>query len=729
MKKRQVIPVILTALLLTLQSNCSLSYAAPAPRPIDDATLDLIDPLDTLDEVDLQAMRDTIKMSRKNLARGTNAVNTLDYTVHDVYKPKGDVFVPGFMENMYVAANFGFEQILPQVDNGGKVAMMQLTGQIGTKLDVLNGIRLGLGGGWGYHFDEGTRILRGTAKFDWLHSLSNHFNGYFTDRTLELSTVLGFGGHYSFLRGNSGRKFAPELHAGLQFKIYTGPHGFINIEPYVGIGGPYMDRAYLKNWRGFDLFWGVTGAYEFTLTDHLTKAQRMRYLLHRLEKHPGEEYDKSDYWRKPWFFEASAGLAFSAADKLSFASTIGHTTTLSAGKWISPVMGFRFSAFTRIAQRDEMEVDEPWTFGPATLRHNTHYMGGRVEALLNPLGFFDSFGWDEQFGLFISAGGSLGTITKYQDTFNEKYRTGSEAYTFALHGYARITNDVQLFIEPRYEHNVYTEAKQFHAMNNMTVSMGLTMMMRSGKYRFRNEMDAIQEYTYKKELGFRIGMAAGAAMLSHRYKDYAGGAFEYNLQTWGDYIFNRLHGVRVNVDLMKTSHQEDWTGIVTRNLLFGSLDYQLNITNLCSGRLQDRKFNIEAYLGPAMMYCLSLDTEYGNPTDDKKYHFGVNGGFKLSFPLGKTGLSLYFNPQVYFINLGNDDDLLGANTIAVYKKNHLFQSINIGLQYKVGSLHRDREFLKNLHAKQDKSWKSRQIKAMAKYQEKYAKKIAKRHRK
>lgn len=126
---RKLIPVVLTALLLGLQSNCSLK-AAPTVNPSDLASLRLMDPLDTLDEEDLQAMRDTIKMSRKNLARGTNAVNALDYSVKDFYKPKGYQFYKGILQNLYYGVSAGYEQVLPQAENAPKLNLIQIMGQV-----------------------------------------------------------------------------------------------------------------------------------------------------------------------------------------------------------------------------------------------------------------------------------------------------------------------------------------------------------------------------------------------------------------------------------------------------------------------------------------------------------------------------------------------------------------------------------------------------------------------
>ena len=126
---KRLIPVVLTALLLSLHGNVDLK-AAPGVNPSDIASLKMLDPLDTLDEEDLQAMRDTMKMSRKNLARGTGAVNALDYSVRDFYKPKGYQYYKGLLQNLYYGVSMGYEQVLPQAENAPALNIIQVNGRL-----------------------------------------------------------------------------------------------------------------------------------------------------------------------------------------------------------------------------------------------------------------------------------------------------------------------------------------------------------------------------------------------------------------------------------------------------------------------------------------------------------------------------------------------------------------------------------------------------------------------
>ena len=74
------------------------------------------DPLDTLDEVDLQTLRDTSMITRRNIANNKRAVNALDYVVDDRYTPPSHTFENHWYDHIYIGGSYGVEQIKPQCD-------------------------------------------------------------------------------------------------------------------------------------------------------------------------------------------------------------------------------------------------------------------------------------------------------------------------------------------------------------------------------------------------------------------------------------------------------------------------------------------------------------------------------------------------------------------------------------------------------------------------------------
>ena len=182
---------------------------------------------------------------------------------------------------------------------------------------------------------------------------------------------------------------------------------------------------------------------------------------------------------------------------------------------------------------------------------------------------------------------------------------------------------------------------------------------------------------------------------------------------------------------------------INRRTFFGSLDVVGNLTNICGGRMNQRKFELQAYVGPTVMWLGDQENTVaasepvyeggynssGSFEDVKYWYFGVNGGVKLSYPLGKKGFSVFFNPEVFFIAQQSEYDIKGFNTVSIGDKLHLYESINFGLQYKIGKLRRAPETVKRIHESHDSRYKSRQLRAVEKYNAKYAKKIAKQHKK
>ena len=60
-----------------------------------------------------------------------------------------------------------------------------------------------------------------------------------------------------------------EGHMGLQLRFFTGPQGYANIEPYVGLATDKMDLSQNQNWRKIDVFYGVNFNYVYYIHNNL----------------------------------------------------------------------------------------------------------------------------------------------------------------------------------------------------------------------------------------------------------------------------------------------------------------------------------------------------------------------------------------------------------------------------------------------------------------------------
>lgn len=291
--------------------------------------------------------------------------------------------------------------------------------------------------------------------------------------------------------------------------------------------------------------------------------------------------------------------------------------------------------------------------------------------------------------------------------------------------------------------------RQKYGENSFGVNIGLTMMIRSEKFHDLYEMDHTQNYTYRNIRGTRIGVAGGLSLLQKRNAYYAGGGLNWNGMVFAEYRFNHLHSVRFHADLLNlnNNHLLDYTvdgsslrdnnsGLfkVQNRLLIGSLNYEVSLTNLCSGRLRGRKFELEGFLGPAVGYLVEQKATYAGINDytgrnvqaklkeNKNVMIGANAGLKLTAYVGK-GFSIFLTPTIYLLNTKND--LVGANTVGIGKF-RFYETINLGVQYKVGKFRLNPEKSKARRLRHQREWSNKQIEKTRAWQEKQQKKFDKR---
>lgn len=720
---------------------------------------EIVDPLDTLDEEELQAIKDTVQLPRRNFAKDkTDQIDLKEYVLNDRYSPSHHTFDKHWYDHLYVGAGMGFERIVPQNSNYRFKTMTQLNIHLGKQYTKLNGLRLSLGGGWGYQQDKELWLARASAKVDYLRNLSTQFFGYNPARRIETSLMFGMGATYTWMKGTD-KVFAPEAHFGVQLKCFTGPLGTINLEPYVGIASDKIDLSGSRNWHGYDIFYGLNVNYSFFFVDNLSKEARLALLQSRMADDRMVNPQTIEKWRTPWFVEAAMGPVWAKTDYVSASQSLGHQITLSAGRWLSPVMGFRLSAISRSTRWNEEQVErtavESTNYPPS---FNKHYISGRLEALLNPFGFMKSFKWDANCGAYISFGTEFGMLTQYQPNLT-KTRVRSEAYGVGLHLWGKLTEDLQAFVEPRFSYNVYTipynnvRKNQKFGENSFGVNIGLTMMIRSEKFHDLYEMDHTQNYTYRHVRGVRVGLGGGLSLLQKRELYHAGGGPSWNGMAFVEYRFNHLHSVRFHADFLNltnnaildytvdgTPHYGQNAGLfkVQNRFLIGALDYEVSLTNLCSGRLRNRKFELEAFVGPAVGYLVDKKATYagvnqytaeqtvdGHLADNKNFMIGGNAGLKLTTSLGK-GFSAFLTPTIYLLH--TKQELVGANTVGIGKF-RLYETINLGVQYKVGKFRLNPEKAKVRHQRHQREWTNKQIEKTHKWQEKQQAKFDKRHAK
>jgi hypothetical protein len=93
--------------------------------------------------------------------------------------------------------------------------------------------------------------------------------------------------------------------------------------------------------------------------------------------------------------------------------------------------------------------------------------------------------------------------------------------------------------------------------------------------------------------------------------------------------------------------------------------------------------------------------------------------------LGK-GFSVFFTPTIYLLNTKNE--LIGANTVGAGKF-RLYETLNLGVQYKIGKFRLNPIKAKQRRLQRQKEWTNKQIEKTRAYQEKQQAKFDKRRAK
>ena len=633
-----------------------------------------ITPADTLFDEGVRA--DSAMITRRNTARN---FNYLDHVLGGRYMASGDEFTKRWDDHLFIEVGAGMEQLVAPPEHYGFTPITYAKIALGKQFSPKHSLRLSTQGGYAYQKKKEFFLLQLGGKLDHIFDLSSYFSGYDPTRRLSVSTIVGIGATYSrfalndqAFEKNSGIAF--EGHLGLQFKVFTGPQGYINIEPYAGLSSDAVDISGKKNWRGYDPFYGANLTYVYYLRNNLSPEARREYIANRILKDELTADTTLYSWRKPLFVEMANSLHITNIPELSSGQTLGMGYSLAVGGWLSPA----------IALRGTVTSENVVFMHTANEAHGTtdaqtgSYIGGRADALFNPFGLVRHYNWDSRFGIYGVVGLQAGKLWKRNYSENE-ISTYYQGYSAGLHLWAKLADGLQFFIEPRFEHNEYHKPKQdrpanWHYTDDLWgVNLGITVSTRTRKYtdwRLWEERDQSQ-FMNK----FVIGVGAGLNYLQKKVQ-YAETNFKLGLNTsaYLEYHFNAHHAVRASLDgiyhPLKFYNNGGLGSKKYANALI-SLDYMLNVTNILNSQDPDlRTFEAFAFAGPSVISGVSRNS-ITTP------QFTVNVGAKLLYHFDRH-IGIHITPTFYYI-----PDWVKRNVFKeqVLSRTIFFETLNAGVQY------------------------------------------------
>ncbi len=676
------------------------------------------------------------KVVKDDGASQFNNFDAIKYILDSRYRNMGDDFSKRWDDHLFLEVGVGMERMLPPASDYEFAAMTTAHLGVGKQFNRNHSARFIFNGAYTNMLEKDVLFYRLGAKIDHLFSLSSYMSGYNPARLLDVSTVLGVGYNYSKLSRYGKKGGAMEAHAGLQLRFFTGPQGYLNLEPYIGVAQDGYDLSERENWRKYDVFYGANVNFVYYLNNNLSRRARKRYINRIKDRSIFENMpdsvkktfvfsdttqllysykndaiinDTTLYsWQTPWFVEASTGPSWMDSPRLGMTETMGYNFSVAGGKWFSPLLGVRLAASVSSVKWREGKIP----YSPSPLRpeykfsYNTIMYGGSIEAMLNPMGLFKRFSWDDPFGANIFVGAGLGWVIKDD---NEKLSCRVLTYTAGLQAWAKVSDGLRLFVEPRFTHSTYripynnVDWDVEFADNYLHLNVGLSMLLRDSKF-VKTPSESMSDGLRR----FEVGLGGGMPLIAGK-KSYEGdNAMKWNASAYGLFRFNGISGVRLGFEFMQlsTNSMESYTdynldypnndyipvdkeGLWNRKYNIGlfSASYVLDLKNVIYGANNWSRFGVDFFVGPSLSVIFANNNELFsgerhqenhvyviNKEKETKMGFGVHAGVNLKFSITKR-LGVFASPTIYcFKDLGLPEQMK--------RKVMVFETLNFGVNYK-----------------------------------------------
>ena len=699
----------LLILLMIVAFGCTTASARLIPMP------SLTMPSDTTrygedDEEDEAgtASKEPKRPPRDLVVDGYNAINDV---MEGRYVPVGETFVgKKWLRNVYVQGGVGMEMIVPPTQEYKITPMRYVQFGIAKNFNKLHSARLVFHGAWGEERYKNLMLSKMGVKVEHLYDLSSYMAGYNPTRLVGLSTILGFGLQSSEME-TVGKAMSAEGHFGFQFRFFTGPKAYITFEPYVGIGGDGMDVSGDRNWRKKDVFYGANINFVYYINNNLSPESHRRLLADQHEHNRMSTDSLMEKWQQPWFIQLSTGPALMQAQpNLSVGNTMGSEIAIAGGKWLSPVIGLRGGLYSRTNVWRQTSPTATLSTSNTTDHlvdlHNV-MVGGRLEAIFNPLGFLKKFYWDAPFGFYLFGGAEMGWLLKTQ---SEKLSCSTIGWGGGINLWYQPNPGMKVFIEPRLMHNDYkipytnVEWVKRYSDNYFSLNIGLAVEFRDDARYY--EHSYYQEFVDDRLRKIKVGLGGGIHLLQTE-RCYSGGSgIGLNGMLYGEYHFDRLKSVRLGVEYV-TMKRSNLTQFMDYNMDYPEVDYapvlreglwehkynfllisasgQVDL-NYLTMHYQSQPFRLYAFAGPTAVYVMKYQKTLSpderlmhnhrvEPIDAEKVGFGIGAhlGLKLEYHIN-THLTAFFIPTIYTLGSAKMPGVEFTNL-------KLMETFNIGAQY------------------------------------------------
>ena len=639
---------------------------------------------------DLSDLEDVIPASATTQAQDTayygaarqKNFNALRFVLDSRHRFKGDRYVHGdFWNNTFIDMGGGVGGFYHNTNAASFTPTLSLRLGVGKVVSPMVSFRLGFEKAWAY--SHASTTVYNTNQYnsyggyvDFLYNFSNYLLGYRPERPFNVSGILGLGVQTASLHswnnadmtavGASTSGAALDGHVGVQFKFFASPYASIALEPYFKVATKKLNLLANPGYSDPDFSYGVNFAYQWNFAKQLSYMANAGIFQKHFNNQKRYMLDNGQlqHLRYPMFFDYSFGPMYVGKSyNLSLRNTRGFDALAAVGWWLAPAAGVR--AGVHVTNGD-------WKQGSIGNDDTKSLIGTRgvnVDFLFNPFGFKRHYNWDAPVGMNLLAGYEFGGMKKTAASLFGSYEGNYTAFRFGGQLWMKLTNDLRLTLEPTYmqiEH--YNGNLDRERYDEYAVKLGLSLLFRDkGIRNYRNvESDSVLN-TVQRGYFLGLGLGWNNTVWDWRFKGYQHDLLK-NVVLFGGYRFNKIHGIRLQVEWMKEAQaffDSYGSGIekFTYNNYLLSTDYQINLFNAMAGYDPLRRWNVYMYAGPTLLL------------GDGGAAFAANVGGMVTYNI-TPNLSLFYSHTVYRMPKTRYPHHM------VYTRDGIFtNNLNVGIMY------------------------------------------------
>lgn len=531
----------------------------------------------------------------------------------------------------------------------------------------------------GYSYDD-NKLYKGSAlwnsaydlldlRLSYMLNLNNVFQGYDSDRRFNLWLTAGPTVSYLFNQSDTWvEDQSTKMPSVDLIKVNNSNEG--KVSPGVSMSLMAALRVaprYEITAEAFGQYNFIHGVNPVALTANRPTLNSIKYGLTVGSRYYFDEDRLCDFfratdakpWQKGWELTASYGWALPLGTGLGMHAS-GSNMAISAGYWFNGILGARMGVESQQTYYRKFDYDAvvnnvsgTQIHAPFTWYQSQLMVGGRVELMLNPLNFIRARREREsapRWDMALSAGMNFGGMHK-----TGSFTGGYVGFTASAALLYRLSKEIQLFVEPRYNtygysrHNAVMDFDESFSDRMFTVSVGTRVMRPVGEGRESKRMTTPDQMTHRG--WWLAGSFGGSKMIQSDRFSTGGTSIQPSVTLSGGYDLTRLSGFRANLGYDMESRQFYGNAILGSgakrhnsraminnkyHMLDVQLLYMLNLTNLWTGNDKRNALNMYFEAGPIFSTIMG----HGRSLADGEYPGESAVSFWKSGSVGKCSFGL-----------------------------------------------------------------------------------------